>query len=62
MNRLPVEERLLMPRIPWRSFTMAELEEVGAAAHLHGDTRLLAAVRRVIRFREQDPRPYAGGK
>lgn len=52
-----LEDRLLRPRIPWRTFTMAELEKVAAAAYLHGDTKLLTAARRAIRVRENDPRP-----
>lgn len=57
----PIEERLAMKRIPWRSFSNAELEEVGAAAYLRGNIKLLTAVRREVRKRSLDDRPWADG-
>jgi hypothetical protein len=48
-----IEERLAMARIPWRTFSMDELERIGGAADRIGDVKMLTAVRRVVRAREQ---------
>jgi hypothetical protein len=49
-----VEERLLMKRIPWRTFSERELEEIAGAADRMGDARLLALARAASRRRESD--------